>query len=171
MAAGRGTALRGAAGATLETCLADVRGGAARPVYLFDGDAFLSLRAARELAAALVPEAQRALNLVELDPAASPSEVAAELSTGGLFGGGKVVLVHEPAFLTSKEDAGGAFARAREMWQDGRQREAARRLLAIVAKAGWKAEDLVPPEGEPEGPFADDLEKRFVKEFGWNTAE
>ncbi len=144
MAAGRGTAARAAAGATLETCLADVRDGAPRPVYLLDGDAFLALRAARELAAALVPEAQRALNLVELDPAASPAEVAAELSTGGLFGGCKVVLVHEPAFLTSKEDAEAAFDRARDQWAKGAQRDAARRLLALAAKAGWSAKDLAP---------------------------
>jgi DNA polymerase-3 subunit delta len=149
-----------AAGATLETCLAEARAGKARPVYLFDGDAFLSLRAARELAATLVPEAQRALNLVELDAAASPAEVAAEVATGGLFGGGKVVLVQEPAFLTSKEDAQEAFARAAGMWAEGRQREAARRLLALAAKAGWSAADL-----DPRADPAPDLDA-FAGELG-----
>jgi DNA polymerase-3 subunit delta len=129
---------------TIEGCLAEVRAGRPAPVYLIDGDPFLTLRAAREMAFALVPEAQRSLNLVELDAAASPAEVAAELSTGGLFGGGKVVLLAEPAFLQSKEDAGEAFERARVMWGEGRQREAARRLLALAAKAGWAAEDLDP---------------------------
>ncbi|WP_242345158.1 DNA polymerase III subunit delta [Anaeromyxobacter terrae] len=158
MAGGRGTGPRGAAGATLETCLADVREGAPRPVYLLDGDAFLSLRAARELAAALVPEAQRALNLVELDPAASPAEVAAELSTGGLFGGGKVVLLHEPAFLTSREDAENAFGRAKDQWAKGAQRDAARRLLALAAKAGWSVKDLAPEGGRIDhGALAADL--------------
>ncbi len=147
MAEPRGS--RRAAGATLETCLGEARAGKARPVYLFDGDAFLALRAARELAGALVPEAQRALNLVELDVAASPSEVAAEISTGGLFAGGKVVLVQEPAFLSSKEDAAESFERARRMWADGRRREAARRLLALAAKAGLSAGDLAPGEGDP----------------------
>jgi DNA polymerase-3 subunit delta len=147
MAAGRGPPARAAAGATLETCLADVRAGSPRPVYLLDGDAFLALRAARELAGALVPEERRALNLVELDAAASPAEVAAELSTGGLFGGGKVVLVHEPAFLASKEDAEAAFARAREQWGKGAQRDATRRLLALAAKAGWSLKDLAPEAG------------------------
>jgi len=132
------------AGATLETCLAEVRAGKPQPVYLFDGDAYLALRAARELSALLVPEPRRSLNQVELDAAASPAEVAAEVATGGLFGGEKVVLVQEPAFLTSKEDAGEAFARAAEMWAEGRQREAARRLLALAAKAGWTAADLDP---------------------------
>jgi DNA polymerase-3 subunit delta len=46
-----------------------------------------------------------------------------------------------------------------------------RRLLAIVAKAGWKAEDLLPGEGEPQGAYADRLEKELAKEFGWTTAE
>jgi DNA polymerase-3 subunit delta len=118
-------------------------------VYFLDGDPFLSGRAARELAAIVVPESQRSLNLVELDAAASPADLAAELATTGLFGGRKVVLVHEPAFLTSKEDGADAFDRAREMWGEGRQREAARRLLALAAKAGWTAKDLAPEDGEP----------------------
>ena len=138
--------------ATLETCLAEVAAGRPAPVYLLDGDAFLSGRAARQLAEALVPESQRSLNLAELDPAASPAELAAELSTTGLFGGGKVVVVHEPAFLTSKEDGADAFDRARSMWLEGRQREGARRLLALAAKAGWSAKDLAPERGE--GPDA-----------------
>ena len=147
------------AGATLESCLAEARGGNARPAYLFDGDAFLALRAARALAGVLVPEERRALNVVEMDAAASPGEVAREIATGGLFGGGKVVIVHEPAFLTSREDAQGAFARAAQMWADGRQREAARRLLALAAKAGWSAADLDPAADPPPdlGAFAGEL--------------
>src|SRR5512136_492526 len=96
---------------TLEEALAEVRSGRPAPVYLLDGDPFLTLRAGREIAGALVPEAQRSLNAVELDAAATPAEVARELATGGLFGGRKAVLVAEPAFLTSKEDAGEAFER------------------------------------------------------------
>jgi DNA polymerase-3 subunit delta len=129
---------------SLESCLAEARAGKPAPVYLFDGDPFLSWRAARELAHALVPEAQRSLNVVEIDAAAAPSEVAAEAATGGLFGGIKVVLVQEPAFLQSKEDMAESFERARSQWAEGRQREAARRLLALAAKAGWTAKDLDP---------------------------
>jgi DNA polymerase III subunit delta len=149
--------------ATLETCLAEAKAGAPRPVYLFDGDAFLALRAARELASALIPEPQRSLNLVELDAAASPAEVAAEIATGGLFGGGKVVLVQEPAFLTSREGAEEAFDRAAAMWAEGRQREAARRLLAIAAKAGWAARDLEPDQ---DGFVGDEA---FEKELGFSV--
>jgi DNA polymerase-3 subunit delta len=156
---------RKSAGATLETCLAEAAAGKAQPVYLFDGDPFLALRAARALAAAIVPEAQRALNLVELDAAASPAEVAAEVATGGLFGGGKVVLVQEPAFLTSKEDVEASFETARKAWGEGRQRDAARRLLALVAKGGWAASELDP---EDRGGKADErLAREFRKEFGF----
>lgn len=130
----------------LDECLAEAREGRPLGVYLLDGDAFLSLRAARELCHALVPEALRSLNLVELDTAASPAEVAAEVETRGLFSSGrKVVLVQEPAFLTSKEDVQESFEKARQQWADGRQREATRRLLALLAKAGFQAADLVPP--------------------------
>lgn len=142
---GKGRPARKAEGATLALCLEEARAGRPAPVYLLDGDAYLAGRAARELAAALVPEGQRDLNVVELDAAASPAEVAAELATRGLFSGPearKVVLVLEPAFLVSKEDGGGPFASAREAWKKGRQREGARKLLALAARAGWKAEAL-----------------------------
>ncbi len=137
----------------LEEALAEVRSGRPAPVYLPDGDPFLTLRAGRQIAETLVPEAQRSLNVVELDAAAAPAEVARELATGGLFGGRKAVLVAEPAFLTSKEDAGEAFDRALKAWREGKQREGARRLVALAAKAGWTAADLDPSrEGAPALP-------------------
>jgi DNA polymerase-3 subunit delta len=129
--------------------VAEAAAGRAAPVYLLDGDAFLALRGGRRIAEAIVPEPQRALNLVEMDAATSPAEVAAELSTGGLFGGGKVVLLVEPAFLQAREDLAAAFRRGRELWDAGRHREAARRLVALAAKAGWAAGDL-----DPSGPSA-----------------
>jgi DNA polymerase-3 subunit delta len=163
---GKGRALTGPGGATLAACLAEARAGTPAPVYLFDGDAFLTGRAARELTALLVPEAERDLNVVELDAAASPAEVAAELATRGLFGGAsrKVVLLGEPAFLTSKEDGGAAFERAREAWQKGRQRDAARRLLALAAKAGWRAEELASDGGAPSA-------EEWEKELGVEKAD
>jgi len=152
----------GAAAASLEDLLEEIRGGGASPVYLLDGDPFLTLRGARSIAEALVPEAERSLNLVELDAAASPGEVANELATGGLFGGTKVVIVEEPAFLQSKEDAGDAFDRARDMWASGRKREAARRLLALAAKLGWAAADLDPSRDGP--PSADDWRRELGRD-------
>jgi DNA polymerase-3 subunit delta len=164
---GKGLAARRSGGATLAGCLDEARAGRPAPVYLLDGDAFLTGRAARELTALLVPEGQRDLNVVELDAAASPAEVAAELATRGLFGGAgsrKVVLLSEPAFLSSKEDGGEAFERAREAWDKGRQRDAARRLLALAAKAGWRAEELSRDDGAPTA-------AKWHKELGVEKAD
>jgi DNA polymerase-3 subunit delta len=146
----------------LEGALAAIREGKPSPVYLLDGDPFLTQRAGRSIAEALVPEPQRSLNLVELDAAASPAEVAAELSTGGLFGGGKVVVVGEPAFLQSKEDLAGAFARASDMWREGRQREAARRLVALAARFGWSTSDLCGDSPPP----VDEWERKLQPDEG-----
>jgi len=148
---------RAGGASTLEACLAEVRSGAARAVYLLDGDPFLTGRGARLLAEALVPGADRSLRLAELDAAASPAEVAAELSTPSLLRGGKVVLLCEPAFLTAREDQAEAFRRARELWGEGRQREAARRLLAIAARAGWTAGELSGPEAPGPGEWREEL--------------
>jgi DNA polymerase-3 subunit delta len=169
---GRGRPPPAATGAALEDCFAEARAGRPASVYLFDGDAFLALRAARELAHALVPEDQRSLNLLELDAAASPGEVASELRTRGLFStGGKVVLVQEPAFLASKEDVEESFARAVEQWGEGRQREAARRLLALAGKAGLGAADLALPAGEDPAKARAALAKRFKRELGFALDE
>jgi DNA polymerase-3 subunit delta len=157
---------------TLEECLAEAGSGRPAPVYLFDGDAFLALRAAREVAHALVPEAQRGLNLLELDAAASPAEVAAELRTRGLFStAGKVVLVQEPAFLSSKEDVEDSFARAVEQWGEGRQREAARRLLALAGKAGLSAPDLAVQPGEDAVKARAALGRKLKRELGFAVDE
>ncbi len=156
------------AGPTLEACLEEAAAGRPAAVYLLDGDAFLAQRAGRELAHVLVPEQARSLNLVELDAAASPAEVAAELQTRGLFSTGrKVVLLQEPAFLTSKEDVEESFEKARVQWGEGRQREAARRLLALCAKAGLQATDLRPGPGEDPARFRQALGKALKKEFGF----
>ena len=88
-----------------------------------------------------------------------------EVATGGLFGGGKVVLVQEPAFLTSKEDVEASFETARKAWGEGRQRDATRRLLALVAKGGWSAADLDPPDRDEKA--NEKLAREFKREFGF----
>jgi DNA polymerase-3 subunit delta len=162
MAGARGAA-RNERGATLDLCLAEAVAGKPQPVYLFEGDAFLALRAARAMAEALVPERARTLNLVELDPAASPAEVAAELATSGLFGGGKVVLVKEPAFLAAREDSAEAFAGAASAFSEGRQREGARRLLVLAGKAGLGVRALAPGA---DGSVAKETKRVLAEELG-----
>src|SRR5437588_6622115 len=122
--------------------LTAVAQGKAKPVYLIEGDEYLARGAARELAQALVPEKDRALNLVSLDAAAGAREVVSHLVTVAMFAAPKVVLVEGADAFAEEVDAERELARARELWQAKRQRDAARRLLKLVRNAGWSAAEV-----------------------------
>jgi DNA polymerase-3 subunit delta len=127
---------------TLAAALEAIAKGDAPPVYLLVGDEFLCRGAAQELVAALVPEAQRSLNVVQLDSLASNRRVADEVSTLPMFRGTKVVVVQPAEFLAPKRAQGDAFERPRKLWEEGKQKEAARRLLGLAARAGFPLEGL-----------------------------
>jgi DNA polymerase-3 subunit delta len=133
--------------------LAEIREGRVRPLYLAWGEEYLVRREADALVEALVPGALASLNLVVLD-GASPREVALELATLPLLPGNKVVLLRDPEFLAPKKGRTDALAKARDAWKAGRRKEGARRLLALVARAGWGAEALEP--GQPGKPSVED---------------
>ncbi|MHB1845655.1 MAG: DNA polymerase III subunit delta [Deltaproteobacteria bacterium] len=131
------------AGGELAGALEEIRAGKARPVYLLEGDEFLCRQAGKELAEALVPEASRDLNLVLLDAGASARRVADELRTVPMFRGQKAVFVQPCEFLAPKKAArGNPFAKVRELWAGGKQREAARRLLALAGRLGFPLPEL-----------------------------
>jgi DNA polymerase-3 subunit delta len=129
--------------------LSEVKAGKVRPFYLCWGEEFLVRRDAEALAHALVPDAAAGLNFAVLD-AGSPREIAAELMTLPLFPGRKVVLVRDPEFLAPKKGRVDALGKVREAWKAGRRKESARRLLALVARAGWGAAEVDP--GVPGAP-------------------
>lgn len=143
----------------IEPLLTDARGGKAVSVYLFHGEEFLSRKAAEDLVDVLVPPSQRDFNLSILEAAASPAEVARDLATIPMFRGTKVVWLRDPEFLAPRR-AGRSdqLARLRELWEQGREKEAARRLLALAQKAGldpavatadrWEAEAGIKPSPE-----------------------
>jgi len=122
--------------------LTAVAQGKAKPVYLIEGDEYLARGAARELSQALVPEKERALNLVTLDAGAGAREVVSHLVTIAMFAAPKAVVVEGADAFAEEVDAERELARARELWQGKRQRDAARRLLKLVRGAGWGAADL-----------------------------
>lgn len=116
--------------------------GKGKPVYLVEGDEFLARGAARELAEALVPEKDRPLNLVLLDASVGSREIVSHLVTVAMFAAPKAVVVEGADAFAEEVDAEREIARARELWQAKRQRDAARRLLKLVRGAGWGAADL-----------------------------
>ena len=127
--------------ADLSGLLDEARSGKGRPVYLVEGDEYLAKSAARELAEALVPEHDRALNLVTVDASAGAREVASHLLTVAMFAAPKAVVVEGAEAFATEVDAERELSRARELWQAKRHRDAARRLLKLVAGAGWQLSD------------------------------
>jgi DNA polymerase III subunit delta len=113
------------------------------PLHLLWGEEFLVRKSADDLVKRLVPDAAVGLNLITMDGAA-PREIAQELGTLPLFPGPKVVLIRDPEFLAPKKGRGDVLGRAREAWKAGRRKEGARRLLALVARAGWGVAELDP---------------------------
>src|SRR4051812_14222579 len=111
-------------------------------VVLIEGDEYLARHSARELADAIVPEKDRALNFVLLDAGAGAREIAAHLVTVAMFAAPKAVLVEGAEAFAEEVDAVRELARARDLWQGKRQRDAARRLLKLVRPAGWGAADI-----------------------------
>ncbi|HXX32755.1 MAG TPA: DNA polymerase III subunit delta [Myxococcaceae bacterium] len=142
----------------LAPLLAEIARGRVRPLYLAWGEEFLARRDADALVQALLPGAEAGLNLVALD-GASPREVATELATLPLLPGRKVVVLRDPEFLAPKKGRSDALARARDAWKGGRRKEAGRRLLALVARAGWGPEALAP--GADGAPSAEDWKEEL----------
>lgn len=134
----------------LEDVLQDLEAGGESPVYLLAGEEFLVRKAAERLLGKLVPGGAADLNVVTMD-AASQREVALELATLPMFGGRKVVFCRDPEFLAPKKGRVDALSRARDAWKANRRKEAARRVLALAARAGWSVDDLDPSKsGSPQ---------------------
>ena len=128
--------------AEMAELLEEVAAGKARPVVLIEGDEYLARSSARELADAIVPDKDRALNLVILDAAAGAREIASHLLTVAMFPAPKAVLVEGADAFAEEVDAARELSRARDLWQGKRPRDAARRLLKLVRPAGWGAAEV-----------------------------
>jgi DNA polymerase III delta subunit len=117
-------------------------GGTAPPVVLIEGDEYLARTSARELADAVVPERDRALNLIVMDASAGAREIASHLVTVAMFPAPKAVVVEGAEAFAEEVDAERELSRVRDLWQGKRQRDAARRLLKLVRPAGWGAPEV-----------------------------
>lgn len=116
--------------------LAAIGKGKLAPLYLVWGEEFLVRKTADQLAEKLLPDAMAGINLLTMD-GASPRELAQELATLPMFPGRKLVIVRDPEFLAPKKGRGDVLGRARDAWRAGRRKEASRRILALVGRAGW----------------------------------
>jgi len=163
----------------LEDALQDIDAGGGSPVYLLWGEEFLVRKAAEALIDKLVPGASAGLNLVTMDGAA-PREVANELATMAMFPGPKVVFLRDPEFLAPKKGRVDALGKARDAWKSNRKKEAARRVLALAARAGWGVKELDPSaSGAPKvddwdrelGVQLADVDVQFLRDVAQFCAE
>jgi DNA polymerase-3 subunit delta len=109
-----------------------------KPVYLFVGEPFETRPAAHVLLDALVPASRRAFNLETYDGRTTTlSQVIDSLRTPAFFPGVKVVWVRETTVFMSGEKRPDVTAALFQAWNEGREQDAAEKLLTLVALAGW----------------------------------
>jgi DNA polymerase-3 subunit delta len=124
---------------TIDKAVADARRGQASPVYLLHGDEYLTREGARALIDVLVPVANQSLSVEVLTEEAAQAALGAHLATLPLFGGTKVVVVHDIRAFVSKPATGGLARKSLEAWQAGDMARAARLLLQAIAASGEDA--------------------------------
>ncbi len=130
--------------ADLAEILAQIAQGKVLPAYLLTGEAEQPLReAARRIANAIVPEADRSFNLVKYDGGTTrPSEVADDLCSVSMLGGRRVVLVLGAPFLSGKKDQAELVDELVDLWAQGREDESARKAVVLLSEAGLSLADL-----------------------------
>ena len=136
-----------------------------KPVYLFVGETFDTRAAATALLDVLVPAARRAFNLETYDGrTASMATILDSLRTPGFFPGLKAVWVRESPLFLSGEKRGDVTKAMLAAWADGREPDAAEKLLTLVALAGWSQEQFremrwsAAPKTRVREVFGDDLD-------------
>lgn len=124
---------------TLDKAVAEIRRGQPAPVYLLHGDEYLAREGARALAEALVPAADRAMNVEVMSEESALAALAAQLRTLPLFGGTKAVVVHDIRAFVAKQARGNLAKKSYEEWQGGDLPKATKLLLQAVAALGEDA--------------------------------
>jgi DNA polymerase-3 subunit delta len=111
------------------------------PVYLMIGEPFETEAVARPLIDLLVPAERRSFSLETYDGRTTPiGPILDSLRTPSLFGGTKVIWVREAALFLSADKRADLAAALFAALDDDRSLEAAEKLLALAALAGWSQE-------------------------------
>jgi DNA polymerase-3 subunit delta len=115
--------------------LSDLRAGRPAAIYLLHGDELLAREEAQVIVDALVPKEHRSLS-VEVVGDEDAASVPTRLGTVPLFGGMKIVVVHDTRALVSKQNAGDLFRRSRDAWREDRREPALRYFRQAAEAAG-----------------------------------
>ncbi len=128
---------------TLAGTLTDIKAGKTVPCYLIYGDEpFLVQDAQQKLIEALVPEADRELNVFILDgDKATPGVIHDMVLTPPLIPGVKAVVIKNPDFLRPAGVTSSSLLKALELL-DSEPERAVKQFMIFIKKSGWQLEDL-----------------------------
>ncbi|HSF58057.1 MAG TPA: DNA polymerase III subunit delta [Candidatus Binatia bacterium] len=125
----------------LETIIIDIKSNRAPQVLLLFGDDLQVDAACRTIVDHLIPADQRGFNLERFDGHSAPwDQIEASLNTPPFFPGKKVVWVENVTYFTSQEQQRELGRKVLQSWGEGKQDEAARLLLDLLAAEGWTQE-------------------------------
>jgi DNA polymerase-3 subunit delta len=144
----------------LENIIADIKSNRAPQLLLLFGDDLQVDAACRTIVDQLVPQDQRGFNLERFDGRSVPwDQIEASLNTPPFFPGKKVIWVENVTYFTSQEQKGELGERVFQAWGEGKQDEAVRLLLDLLAVEGWTQEQWEQLQSASSlGPLIDLLE-------------
>ena len=144
----------------LENIIADIKSNRAPQLLLLFGDDLQVDAACRTIVDQLVPQDQRGFNLERFDGRSVPwDQIEASLNTPPFFPGKKVIWVENVTYFTSQEQKGELGERVFQAWSEGKQDEAVRLLLDLLAVEGWTQEQWEQLQSASSlGPLIDLLE-------------
>ena len=128
---------------TLAGTLANIKAGKSAPCYLIYGDeTFLVQDAQQKIIEALVPKADRELNVFILDGDRATAGVIHDMVlTPPLIPGIKAVVIKNPDFLRPAGASSSTLLKAIDLI-DSEPERAARQFMIFIRKSGWQLEDL-----------------------------
>jgi DNA polymerase III subunit delta len=125
----------------LGNIIADIKNNRGPRLLLLFGDDLQVDAACRMIVDQLVPEDHRGFNLERFDGRLAPwDQIEASLKTPPFFPGQKVVWIDNVTYFTSQEQKGELGERVLQAWDEGKQDEAIRLLLDLLAVEGWTQE-------------------------------
>ena len=120
----------------IDKVIADIRKGTRSPVYLLYGDELLAREGAKAIVDVLVPAEHQPLSVEVVAEDSEGESLPLRLRTVSLFGGTKVVVVHDTKAFVSKQSVGALFGKSRDAWRGDDLAKAAALLLKAAAAAG-----------------------------------
>ena len=125
----------------LEAVLSEMRKGKGPSLLLLHGDDFQVHAASQAMLDLLVPPENRAFNLEQFDGRSTPwDQIEAALMTPPFFPGRKTVFVEDAPYFLSREHKGELGEKVLQLWDEGKNGEAARLFLDLLLLEGWTQE-------------------------------